>query len=1103
MINYRAKSRIKLVLLACLLFFGIVSIQAQRENFKIFIKKNNTTIKEAFQEIENQTGKSIAYNQSKLDENQKITLDGKNNSLGDILNTILQGTGFSYEMKDDQIMIVSQKGTQQQSKINVKGIITDEKNETIVGASVSVKGSTVGTQTDVDGKFELPISIGQTLRISYIGFHSQEILIKNGATLSITLKEDSKQLDDVVITALGIKREEKALSYNVQKITNEDLTTVKNVNFMNSLVGKVAGAQISTSSAGPGSAAKVILRGAKSVSLSNNALYVIDGVPMNNSTMSRTNQDESAVTSSATTDAAADINPDDIESISVLTGPSAAALYGYEGANGVILITTKKGKVGQTSINYSHSSTFSSPFKMPEFQNKYGNVKGSPLSWGDATDYTYDPKKFFNTGTNIINSLSLSTGNEKNQTYISLSANNATGILPNNNYERYNFSLRNTAKFFHDKLTLDAGFNYIIQENKNMTSQGKYFNPLPALYLFPRGEDFSEVQLYERYDQAKEVNTQYWPYGAQGLDMQNPYWIMHRMNREAKRKRYMISASLQYNITDWLNIVGRINVDNTNSRATHKRYAGTLETFAGPKGRYRIELQNESQTYGDIIANLNKAVGKFSFHVNAGASLKDRRMDFDSTEGDLDKITNWFTRENTNPAGYFKIDDDGLKHQVNSIFANAEIGYNNYLYLTLTGRNDWDSALEASLSKERSFFYPSVGLSALFSEIITLPSWFTYLKGRASYTSVGKSYEPYLTREFYYYDSQTRQYALAKLEPNWYLKPEITDSYEFGLNMRFLNGDLNFDATYYISDTKNQTHIATLPPGSGYDGKRIQSGNVRNSGIELALGYEHKWGQFSWASNYTFSLNKNKVTSLVKSADGITIDEVLKARLGETGSPELIIREGGSMGDIYAVSDFKRDINGYIHLDNVTQLPSIELIKNTKDYKKIGSILPDYYMGWRNSFSYKGIRLNVLLSGRFGGKVISNTQAVLDRYGVSKSSAQLREAGPIGISGHNVAVKDYLNIIAQGTGASDFYVYNATNIRLQELSLEYSIPRKWINNIANVTVAFVGNNLAMIYCKAPFDPELTPSVSSTFYNGVDYFMQPSLRNIGFSLKFQF
>ncbi|NDV66634.1 SusC/RagA family TonB-linked outer membrane protein [Bacteroides sp. 224] len=1070
------------------------------QKMKSGITMNNVSLEQILNEIEKSSDYVFLYNNETINTNRIVSVKNSNGNILQILNSIFADTDITYTVVNKQIILSKNDlNNKVDKKQLLKGIVKDNTGEPLIGVNVLVKGSSVGAITDLKGNFSVEASQGDVLIISYTGYATKNVTVANHNFLNIVLQEDNIMLDAVVVTALGIKRAEKALSYNVQQVTNSDLTTVKSANFMNSLAGKVAGVQINSSAAGPGSGVKVVMRGAKSITLSNNALYVIDGVPMSNNMGSG---GTGAMDSQPGTESIADINPDDIESMSVLTGPSAAALYGYEGANGVVLITTKKGRADKTTITFSNSTTFSNVLKMPEFQNNYGNVAGSSQSWGDATANRYNPEKFFNTGTNVANTVSISTGNEKSQSYLSISANNAAGILPNNDYDRYNFSYRNTTSFFKEKLLLDASVSYIVQKNKNMVSQGQYFNPLPALYLFPRGEDFGEVQLYERYDSSMEVNSQYWPFGDQGLSLQNPYWIMNNMDRDSKRKRYMISASLKYNITDWLNVAGRVNIDNSNYRNTDRRKAGTLAVFAGEKGRYRLGLREENQTYGDLIATLDKSVDKFSFNVNVGGAFKERRMDSHYLEGDLDQVTNWFSIGNLKrPVGMLKWADDGLKRRTTSVFGNAEIGYDNFLYLTLTARNDWDSALVFSESKERSFFYPSVGLSGLISEKVALPEWFTYLKARVSFTSVGNSYDPYLTQSFYNYNDQSNDFKQPTAKPNHNLKPEITNSYEAGLNMRFFKGALSLDATYYISDTKNQTHSREYN-NVDYATELIQAGSVQNSGIELALGYDGKWGGFGWSTSYTFTYNKNKIKSLLKDENGVETQWVNKSTLGAKGSPMVRLTKGGTMGDIYMTSDFKRDNNGYIYLDNATLLPSMVDLK-PEEYKKIGTLLAKTHMGWRNSFSYKGARLNVLVSGRFGGLVVSNTQAILDRYGVSKHSAELREAGGVSINGRNVSAQDFLNVVGGGTGKGDYYVYKADNVRLQEVSLEYTLPRKWLNNIADITLGLVGNNLALLYCKAPFDPELAPSASSTYYTGVDYFMTPSLRNMGFSLKLQF
>jgi TonB-linked SusC/RagA family outer membrane protein len=991
-------------------------------------------------------------------------------------------------------------------ELNVSGRVIDTKGDPIAGASVVVSGTTNGTMTDLNGDYNIAAAADATLVFSFLGMGSMQQAVDGRARIDITMSESDQTIDAVVVTALGIKRSEKALSYNVQQMDAEEVSRVKGINFMSALAGKAAGVQIQSSAAGAGGAVKVVMRGQKSLSKNNNALYVIDGIPMYNS--DHGNQvDVGTFSSQPGTESAADINPDDIESISLLTGPSAAALYGYEGANGVVLITTKKGRADRTSITLSSSTMFSNPMMMPEFQNQYGSASGSFMSWGDATQRRYEPSGFFNTGSNLQNSVAISTGNDRSQSYLSAAAANAAGILPNNKYERYNFAFRNTSSFLHNKLTMDISANLIVQHDKNMVSQGQYFNPLPALYLFPRGDDFRNVMLYERYDDLLGIMTQYWQYGDQALSMQNPYWIMNRMLRDNNKRRYKLSASLQYNITDYLNIMGRASADNSNYEITDKRYAGTISLFSGPKGHFKLENRDERQTYADLIANLNKSIGDFTLGINAGASIKDFRNTTSGIDGNLNKITNLFTTSNIDrTVGTTKITDTRmLVQQSQSVFANAEVGYKRMLYLTLTGRNDWDSALAFSESGERSFFYPSAGLSAILSEMLRMPAWLSYAKVRGSYTSVGSAYAPYITREKYEYDDQRDEYNTLTKYPNRYLKPEKTNSWEAGINLKFLSGMLSLDATFYKSNTLNQTFEASLPSSSGYSSVYVQAGDVQNTGVEAALGFNNTWNGFAWQSSITYGCNDNIVKTLANGiANPVTGEQISmpyldKGTLGSTGSPLLRLTQGGSMGDIYANKAWKRDDNGYIYIDPRTNLPSLI----TTEWEKVGTLLSKHNASWRNSFSYKGITLNVLVSGRFGGNVVSNTQAYLDRYGVSQRSAELRAAGGITIGGRDIAAQDYFNIIAEGSGQGAYYVYSASNIRIAEVSVEYTIPRRWLGNITDITLGLIGNNLLMLYCKAPFDPELAASASNSYYYGVDNFMMPSLRSMGFSVKLQF
>ena len=1026
----------------------------------------------------------------------------KRSKLSKLLLFLLIASGHNVALYATESGISVSNGSLSSSsvaKVTTTGQVVDAKGEPLIGVSILEVGTTNGTITDIDGNFTLSVNEGATLEISYIGYKTQTLPVR--AKLGqIVMKEDTEVLDEVVVTALGIKRSQKALSYNVQEVKGDALTAVKDANFMNSLAGKVAGVQISSGATGAGGAARVVMRGMKSLTKDNNALYVIDGVPVFNTGSSG---GEGQYGSMGGSDAVADLNPDDIASVSMMTGPSAAALYGSAAANGVVLITTKKGQTEKTNLTVSNSTTFSKAYIMPEMQNRYGTSAGL-FSWGAATDRRYDPSDFFNTGTNIINSIALSTGNAKNQTYLSASTTNSDGILPNNSYNRYNFTARNTTNFLNDRLTLDIGAQYIIQNNKNMVSQGQYYNPLPALYLFPRGDNFDEIRLYERYDTDYGYMKQYWPYGDGGMSLQNPYWIQNKILRTSEKKRYMLNASLKWKVTDWFNITGRVNLDNSDYRNRSEKSASTLTTFCGVNGGLEDAMRQERSIYADVLGNIDKTFGEFRLNANFGASIYHTSMNQLSIAGDL-KIPNFFQINNINYSANYKPDPQGYDDEIQSVFASAELSWKNQLYLTVTGRNDWDSRL--AYSKHPSFFYPSVGLSAVLSDMFELPEVISYAKIRGSYTIVASSFDRFLTNPGYVYNAQTHNWENPTVYPMDDMKPEKTKSWEIGLNLKFWENRFNLDATYYRSNTLNQTFSVDIPPSSGYNKAIVQAGNVQNQGVELGLGFHDEWAGFGWSTNATFTLNRNKVIRLASgSVNPVTGEEIQMENMPvgwlgkENVAPRVILTEGGSMTDIYVYNQLTRDNNGNIKVDQNGNLS----MTSSSTPTKVGDLDADFNLGWTNHFTYKGIDLGVVLSARVGGLAYSATQGILDYYGVSEASATARDNGGIPINNGLVTAQKYYQTIGTGEGGyGRYYLYSATNVRLQELSLNYTLPKKWFKNVANVTLGVIGRNLWMIYCKAPFDPDLSAATASNYYMNVDYFMQPSLRNIGFNVKVQF
>ena len=992
------------------------------------------------------------------------------------------------------------QAVQQNGNHKVTGRVVDSTGEPLIGATIMVEGTKEGAVTDIDGNFTINTTSKAKLVISYVGYTTQTILVGDKTTIDVTLKEVANTMNEVVVTALGIKRAEKALSYNVQSVGSNELTRNKDANFVNSLNGKVAGVSISKSASGVGGATRVIMRGAKSIEGDNNVLYVIDGIPIFNFSGGRDSgiMGEGRVSS----EGIADLNPEDIESISVLAGPSAAALYGSNAANGAILITTKKGKEGRVDISFSSSADFSSPLLMPKFQNTYGNKLGSYESWGEklATPSSYDPKKdFFRTGTNFINALTLNMGNEFNQTFASVATTNSRGIVPNNTYDRYNFTIRNTTRMFKNKVQLDLGASYIKQKDNNMVSQGEYWNPIVAAYLFPRGESFEGIKTFERYDNVRNFPTQYWPISDSRFANQNPYWTAYRNLAPDDKDRFMFNAGLTYNIFDWLSVAGRIRLDKTFITSERKIYASSFNYFAKEKGAYDYYDYKDHQTYIDAIANINKTFGKFSLAANVGYSYSDYASLTRGYGGNLVLVPNKFSLNNINPTDS-KIREAGGDSKVRNVaaFASAELGWRSMVYLTLTGRNDWNSRLVNS--SEESFFYPSVGLSGIISEMTKLPSFISYLKVRGSYTEVGSP----VSRSGMTPGTITTPIVGGSLKstdiyPFTDYKAERTKSYEFGFTARFWK-KLSFDFTWYKSNTYNQTFIGELPEGSGYKAVYLQAGNVENRGVEMALGYSDNFGGLQWNSSLVYSKNVNEIKEMVKdyhhplSPKPINIPEVSK------DNGRVLLKVGGSINDIYARKVLAKDNQGFVNVS-----PSGGMNLETVEPIYLGKTTPDFTMGWNNNFTYKNFGLSFLINARVGGIVTSSTQALLDRFGVSKASADARDAGGVMIPNQGLYdAKKYYTLVATGENdLAGYYTYSATNVRLQELTLSYKFNSRLFNNvIKDLTLSFVATNPWMIYCKAPFDPELTAS-TGTYGQGNDYFMQPSLKSYGFSVKFKF
>ncbi len=1097
-------------LFRALLVLLFLAVPAQWAMAQLNLSTPRTTLGTVIKQIQSQSKYQFFYN-DKLSTITVEPLKVQDASLEQVLSALLKNKAVSYKIEENIIYLSEKRDAnpvRQQSgkERTITGQVLDSNGEPLIGVSILVKGTTDGAITDLGGNYQIITKSNNPILVySYIGYKTQEVPLKGQTSINITLMDDTQVIDEVVVTALGIKRSEKALSYNVTQVDAESALAVKDANFINSLNGKVAGLNINSSSSGIGGASKVVMRGSRGIEQSSNALYVIDGIPMYNLSASGGSEE---FQSQGSTEAIADINPEDIESMSVLSGAAAAALYGSNAANGAIVITTKRGKVGRVSLTVSSNTEMLSQFVMPEFQNRYG-TSGTDASWGkrlnDANYYGYNPSSdYFQTGLIGTESVTLSTGTERNQTYLSAAAVNSRGIIPNNKYERYNFTFRNTTLFLDDKMKLDVGAQYIMQKDRNMVNQGIYANPLASAYLFPRGNDWEDYKMYERYDLKRNMYTQYWPQGGGSFRLQNPYWINYRNLRENDKDRYMLSAALSYDILSWLNVAGRVRLDNSYNTYTQKYYASTIETIAeGKNGFYGVTNTRDKQTYADLLLNINQTFGEdWSLTANMGASYSDNRSEVLGVSGPIaaNGLPNFFTvAQLDKDTG--KREETGYREQTQSIFASAEVGYKSTYYLTLTGRNDWPSQLAGPNSKQASFFYPSVGTSIVLSELFKLPESISYLKLRASWASVGLPFERFLAYPTFSWNTSTGAYSSQSAYPLYDLKPEKTDSWEVGLTARFLK-NFHLDVSFYNTKTYNQTMDAKLSPTGGYSTFYAQTGNVRNRGVELSLGYKNTWNKFSWSSNYTFSANKNKIVSLIDGyINPVTGEEITKDRMdvGGLSKARFILKVGGSLGDLYSQSDLLRDSNNKIYVNedgNVT-------VNDKADDIYLGSVFPKANMAWRNDFQYGNWGVGFLLTARLGGVVYSATQAVLDSYGVSEVTAVARDNGGVVINGNDrIDAQKWYSVVGADSGIPQYYTYSATNLRLQEASVSYTIPRKKLKNIMDITLSLAGRNLWMIYCKAPFDPE-SVATTGNYYQGIDYFMMPSLRSVGFNLKLKF
>ncbi|WP_088163227.1 SusC/RagA family TonB-linked outer membrane protein [Sphingobacterium sp. G1-14] len=988
----------------------------------------------------------------------------------------------------------------------VKGTVVDAKTKApIPGATIKVLGTSNASSTDGKGAFQINVDDkNRILNISTVGYENKTVTLGPGeTTVTVSLEEQTQQLESVVVTALGISRAQKSLTYSTQQVSGDELNKVKSTNLANNLNGKVAGVNIASSSSGPGGSAKVILRGNKSASGNNQVLYVVDGVPINNQTLA-SQPDNVFGGQRDGGDPISLINPEDIENISVLKGASAAALYGSQAANGVILVTTKSGKQGRTTINFSSSAQIEQAVSTPKFQNQYGQGSGgknsntSVFSWGDKTDgANYDNVgEFFRTGSNFTNSLTLSGGNEKNQTYFSYANTLAKGILPENDLMRHNFNLKESASFFDNKLTVEGSANYITQKLDNAPTSGFYYNPLVGTYLLPRSLNIADYKNFETFNTGRNLYDQNWfTLSDDETTQQNPWWIMNRNSTRSTRNRLLLNGSAKYKIAPWISVQARGSVDRTSEVWDRKAYAGTQHILARENGAYSYTNTTITQQYGDLTANMNFNIGdKLQITGLVGTSITDWKTegtDFNTGKDGL-KVPNQFFIQNTTTPVTSTLSAN--RRQLQSVFASANLAYDNWIYLDLTSRWDWSSTL--AYTPQNPYAYPSVGLGVVLNDKLNLPEFVNMAKIRGSYAKVGNDLPPYTTL----LTNRVDPYAVLTVNDIAFLKelkPEKTASLEIGTEWRMWNNRLNVDVTYYKTNTTNQFFKIAAGNASLNNMYAVNAGDIQNQGVEALVSLDAiKNDDFKWTTSLNFTYNKNKI---VKLADGISEFTLTGEGRNNFASK---LQVGGSFGDIYG-QDFVRDEQGRILIseDGIPQ-------KNNT-YTKLGNSNPIWQMGWNNSFNYKNFNLSFLIDGKFDYQVMSVTQALLDGYGVSKASGDARANGGVSINGVTPSGKAVTTVDAEkwytstaGMGpVSSQYIYDGTVVRLRELTFGYDFNIK-DSFFKKLRVNAVGRNLFYISKKAPFDPEVTMSTGNSL-SGVDIFMMPATRNYGLTLNATF
>ena len=984
----------------------------------------------------------------------------------------------------------------------VSGLVKDkEMGDPLVGVSVSVKGTKNATMTDLNGNYTIQTGPKDILVFKYVGMKDTEEAVGDRNTINVLLAPNAESLGEVVVTSMGIKRQSETLTYSAQTVGGKDVNDIKSINMINSLQGKSAGLQITPNSTGAGGSSKILFRGNKSISGSNQPLIVIDGVPtMTNTTSSQVASDYGGERDGG--DVMSTINPDDIASITLLKGAAASALYGAVAANGAIMITTKSGMAGKVSVNVSSNTTMETPMILPKFQNTYGGGSDGTLSWGEklASKSPNYAEEFFRTGFTTNNSVSLAGGNDNFKAYFSYGNVFSHGMTPENTYRSHNLSSKVDFKVL-DNVHVDFAAKYSNQYSKNQAAAGYLWNPLTGAYLVPRGTDWNHYKdNYEIYDPSRGCNIQNWTNTKQ-QQFGNPYWMLNRQTPISERNRYEFGGSIKWDITADLNIQGRMRYERGEDHFTHNAYASSVGDLY-PMGRMKDNRYFSDQLYGDVLVNYNHTWGDWALTATAGSSFTKTKTSHVDLWGEGNQYVspgngNIYYPNIFTPNNYYgnmsTTDGMNTEKRLNAVFATAQVGFKDAVFLDLSARNDWSSAL--AFTESCSFFYPSVGASVLINKLVDMGKQVNLFKLRGSYSIVGNDVPIYMSNLRYSLGTSGSISAPDKA-PFRTLKPEKTHSIEFGFDGTFFNNRLDLSLTYYKTNTKNQFFSVSAPYESGLRNRYVNAGDVQNQGFEASIGWHQQFNDnFSWSTNFNISYNDNKIKELVEGLEnGLTV--------ASWSGAKVVLNEGGSYGDLY-VRQIKRDENGK-PMKNEQGQP-ILMGDNIDEMKYAGNMNAKVNFGWTNTFHYKDFSLSFLIDGKFGGRVLSGTEAALDGWGVSERTGDARNAGKVVVDGVEFEPEAWYTTVGASNFnspyATEFYVYKGTNVRLREMSLGYTF-RNLFGNGKNLTAALIARNLFFFYKDAPCDPDVSMGTGNGV-QGVDIFNLPSSRSLGLNLKLNF